>query len=76
MTRHGRSIHMTRSKQSRPTGGSAPVPMATAFSRANALTITTKNSAITRTNTNFAPPGLTNAAAIGGPPEDPIHKTP
>jgi hypothetical protein len=76
MTRHGRSIHIDHSKQSRPTGGPAPVRMATAFSRANVLTITAKNSAITRANTNFDPPGLTNAAAIGGPPEDPIHKTP
>jgi hypothetical protein len=76
MTRHGKSIHMARSKQSRPTGGPARVPMETAFSQANALIITTKNSAITRTNTNFDPPGLTNAAAIGGPPEDRIHKNP
>ena len=76
MTRHGRSIHMVCSKQSRPTGGPAPVRMATALSRANALPSTKKISAITPANTNFGPPGRTNAAAIGGPPEDPIHKTP
>jgi hypothetical protein len=76
MTRHGRSIHMVCSKQSRPTGGPAPVRMATALSRANALLITKKISAITLANTDFGPLGLTNAAAIGGPPEDPTHKTP
>lgn len=76
MTRHGRSIHMVCSKQSRPTGGPAPVRMATALSRANALPITKKISAITLANTNLGPLALTNAAAIGGLPEDPIHKTP
>jgi hypothetical protein len=76
VTRHGRSIHMVCSKQSRPTGEPAPIRMATALSRANALPITKKLLPITLANTNFGPPGLTNAAAIGGPPEDPIHKTP
>jgi hypothetical protein len=76
MTRHGRSIHRDRSKQSRPTGGPAPVPMATAFSLANVLPVTTKISAITPANTTLGPLGLTNVPAIGGPPEDPIHKTP
>jgi hypothetical protein len=50
--------------------------MATALSRANALPITKKISAITLANTNLGPLRLTNAAAIGGPPEDPIHKIP
>jgi hypothetical protein len=36
----------------------------------------TKISAITLANTDFGPLGLTNVAAIGDPPEDPIYKTP
>ncbi len=76
MTRHGRSIHMDHSKQSRPTGGPEPVTMTTAFSLANVLPVTTKISAIIPANTTLGLLGLTNVAAIGGPPEDPIHKTP
>jgi hypothetical protein len=76
MTRHGRSIHMVYSPQSWPTGRSVPVPMARAFSTPNVLSVTKKISAITPANTNLDPPGLTTVAAIGGPPEPPIHKTP
>ncbi|CDM61762.1 hypothetical protein LPU83_pLPU83d_1060 (plasmid) [Rhizobium favelukesii] len=76
MTRHGRSIHMVHSKQSRPTGGPAPVRMALASNRPNALPITTKLSAVTPENTNLHPLGPTSDAASSGPPEDPIHKTP
>lgn len=76
MTRHGRSIHMVCSKQSRPTGGPAPVRMATAFGGANVLSITTKISAITPANTTLGLLGPTSAAAISGPQADPIHKTP
>ncbi|MGM4986415.1 MULTISPECIES: MBL fold metallo-hydrolase [Rhizobium] len=76
MTRHGRSIHMDHSTHSRPTGGPAPVTIATAFSLANVLPVTTKISAITPGNTTLGLLGLTNVAAIGAPPEDPIHKTP
>jgi ABC-type transporter lipoprotein component MlaA len=50
--------------------------MATAFSLANVLPVTTKISAITPANTTLGLLGLTNVAAIGRPPEDPIHKTP
>jgi hypothetical protein len=76
MTRHGRSIHMVYSPQSWPTGRSVPVPMARAFSTPNVLSVTKKISAITPANTTLGLHRLINAAVLGGPPEDPIHKTP
>ena len=76
MTRHGRSIHMVYSKQSRPTGRSVPVPVARAFSAANALSFTPKIRRSISASPTLEAPGLATVAAIGRPLEATIQKTP
>lgn len=76
MTRHGRSIHMVYSQQSRPTGRAVPVPMARAFSAANVRSFTPKIRRTIPTIPALEAPGLATIAAIGRPLEATIHKTP
>lgn len=76
MTRHGRSIHMVYSQQSRLTGRPAPVPMMRAFSTTNMFPLTCKAFATPMETITWDPPGLTMVAAIAQPPEAPIQKTP
>lgn len=76
MTRHGRSIHMVYSQQSRPTGRPAQAPMMRASSTTNMFPLTWKAFATPLETITRDPPGLTMVVAIARPPEAPIQKTP
>lgn len=75
MTRHGRTVHMVFSQQSRLTGRPAPVPMMRASSTTNMFPPTWKAFATPLENISGDPPGLTMVVAIARLPEAPIQKT-
>jgi hypothetical protein len=76
MTRHGQSIHLVYSPQSRPTGQPVPAPMTSTSRKAKMFPFACKTSAAPMETITRDPPGTTMLVATARPPEAPVQKTP